>query len=307
MQKDTKVIVAVSGGVDSVVMLHMLVNGSLPGFEHVSSANIIVAHVDHGIRAESAHDAEFVRNLASEYKLTFESTQLHLGDKASEELARSARYTYLESLARQYSTHVILLAHHKQDIIETAILNIIRGTGRSGLSSLQSRKLRYRPLLHLKKADIIQYANDNHLKWVEDSTNHTGQYSRSILRKILEPKLDTPEYQQFATNLQKINSINTDINQQIAIILQYKIKRKNVLDRSLFVGLDHAICCELIRHVLNELQVKNIDKILIERLVIAIKAGKPGSYYDVDKNIQAYITKRSLRFLNRTTRSTYNV
>ena len=307
MKPSEKVIVAVSGGVDSCVMLHMLVQGTLPGFEHIPKENIIVAHINHGIRDDSHDDEDFVRRLADSHGIQYESAKLHLGKDASEETARNARYKALDSVAKKYCTPTILIAHHKQDVIETAMLNIMRGTGRSGLSSLRSRHGRLRPLLDMSKNQILDYAKKHNLEWREDSTNTSDKYMRNKVRAHLNGKVDTEEYTRFANELQNINKLNTDIDQQIAIILQYKMKRLQVIDRSLFTGLDHTLSCELMRHILLKLRVSNIDKELIERLVVGLKSARPGSLIDVNKEIVAYITKRSLRFMNRQTRSTHNV
>lgn len=307
MKPAEKVIAAVSGGVDSCVMLHMLVHGVLPGFEHISEDSIIVAHVSHGIRDDSQDDEEFVHVLAETYGTHYESVKLTLGKEASEETARNARYAALDSIAKKYHTTAILIAHHKQDVIETAALNIMRGSGRSGLSSLKSRQGRIRPLLDMTKAQILLYAKNNKLEWREDSTNTSDKYMRNRVRAHLDKRIGTDDYLNFANELQKINQLNTDIDQQIAIILQYKMKRLQVIDRTLFTGLDHALSCELMRHILIKLNVANIDKELIERLVVGLKSARPGSLIDVNKDIVAYITKRSLRFMNRQTRSTHNV
>ena len=111
-------IVAVSGGVDSVVLLDMLSK---------TQHKLIVAHVDHGIRGkESAADARFVAALARRYQLPFVSTELHLGAHASEETAREKRYEFLFGEAEKYRA-VVVTAHHRDDIIETFLLNLFHG------------------------------------------------------------------------------------------------------------------------------------------------------------------------------------
>jgi tRNA(Ile)-lysidine synthase len=305
--KNNKVIAAVSGGIDSCVMLHMLVHGAVPGFEHITPEDIVVAHVNHGIRGDAADDELFVGGLAVAYGASFESVRLNLGANSSEDTARQARYKFLEAMAKKYHTPVILLAHHKQDVIETAALNIVRGTGRSGLSSLKSRDYRVRPLLDMTKKAIREYAKTNGIEWREDSTNTDHRYLRNRIRTHLEKNRETDQYIKFEKELQKIDTLNTDIDTQIAIILQYKIRKLTVLDRSLFVGLEHALSCELMRNILIKLKVSNIDKVLVEKLVISLKAAKPGTSADINKDLVGLITKRSLRIVNRTTRSTHNV
>ncbi len=304
---DHKIIVAVSGGVDSVVLLHRLVSGTLRGFEGVSSEQIIVAHVDHGIRSNSADDAKFVESLCREYGVLFETIQLGLGPEASEELARKERYKFLDSLARKYKTESILIAHHADDLIETAAINLTRGSGRRGLSSIRSRSGRIRPMLEETKQQILEYANQNNLKWVEDQTNTDHKYLRNRIRHNIKDKKSTDEYAKFATELQKVHLINDQLDLQLSQILSYRFTKKAVISRSWFVKLPHTLACEVMHAALTKLKVKNIDRQLVEKLVISLKAGKPGSKVDVDKTTYTMLTKRSMRFVHRATHKTHHV
>src|SRR5690606_41547248 len=110
---------AVSGGIDSVVLLDML--------SHVPGLKLVVTHFDHGIRPDSAQDAVFVEELAAHYGLPFETKRVELGTKASEELARRHRYAFLRDVAARYNAKIIT-AHHADDVIETVAINHIRGT-----------------------------------------------------------------------------------------------------------------------------------------------------------------------------------
>jgi tRNA(Ile)-lysidine synthase len=180
-----KYVVAVSGGVDSVVLLHMLAAGNLP------SSNLIVAHFDHGIRDESADDAEFVRQLAAKYRLQFETKREVLGKNASEEKARDRRYAFLRDVAKKYDGQ-ITTAHHADDIIETIAINLTRGTGWRGLAVLDNPDI-YRPLLDTPKKDLIAYAKKHKLQWHEDATNQDTKYLRNSLRQKLT-NLDEQTY-----------------------------------------------------------------------------------------------------------------
>jgi len=301
-------IVAVSGGVDSSVLLHQLVSHDQSVAKEIPTDSVfIVAHVNHGIRGVSASaDQEFVRALASTYGLDFETCELHLGGDASEEQARRERYTFLDSLVKKYSANGIILAHHSDDILETAVINFIRGTGRRGLSSLSSTKQRTRPLLHMTKNEIIAYATKHNLTWVEDETNENHKYLRNRVRSKLNT-LSTDQKQEFATHLQKIRHTNTVLDIEIAKLLQFKLKDKFIMSRSWFVKLPHDLACEIMHAVLGKIGTRELDRQLVEKLVIALKVAKPGTKVDVDKNVVALLTKRSMRFTSRETQKTHNV
>lgn len=165
-------IVAVSGGVDSVVLLDKM--RRLPGVQ------IMVAHFDHGIRPDSHKDELFVRGLAESYGLPFESRREELGSTASEATARSRRYAFLEAIAAQYEAKLVT-AHHLDDMVETVAINLHRGTGWRGLAVFNAEHSR--PLLDVSKKELIDHALKNKLEWREDPTNASDAYLRNRIRK----------------------------------------------------------------------------------------------------------------------------
>lgn len=172
-----KYVVAVSGGVDSVVLLDMLASGKHGQHE------LIVAHFDHGIRPDSMDDATFVRQLAAAYELPFETKREELGPNASEELARNRRYAFLRSIAKKHGAKIVT-AHHGDDLVETIAINLLRGTGWRGIGVLDSPDIE-RPLLDMRKAEMLRYAKSHQLSWREDSTNSDVRYLRNDVRHRL--------------------------------------------------------------------------------------------------------------------------
>lgn len=167
-----KYVVAVSGGVDSVVLLHKLINQQ----KH----DIVVAHFDHGIRPSSASDARFVAGLAELYGVAFESRREELGSSASEDQARERRYLFLRGIASKHQAKIVT-AHHADDVVESMAINLRRGTGWRGLT-VMSRPDIFRPLLAESKTALYDYASSYCLEWVEDETNQTDAYLRNRLR-----------------------------------------------------------------------------------------------------------------------------
>lgn len=260
-----KYVVAVSGGVDSAVMLDMLVKAG----QH----ELVVAHVNHGIRADSDEDEALIRQLASHYHLPFLSTKLALGSNASEDTARQARHSWLKEVARQEAADVIATAHHQSDVIETIAINIVRGTGWRGLCSLRETSQYVRPLLTWEKSQIIEYAIENTLQWREDSTNYDVKYLRNYLRQgvlgRLTPADITKLYQLYRRQCQLLTEIETEL-------MHIRTHRHNV---HFLTMIDQKSAHELLRDWLQEpLEAKRLAD-----LWLFVKTAKNGSRWSLDK------------------------
>lgn len=179
-------VVAVSGGVDSVVLLDLLARRK--------GLDLVVVHIDHGIREDSHESADFVQRLAKARGLNFYSTTLNLGPHASEESARQKRYEYLQAIKEEVGAKAIITAHHADDVVETMVINILRGTGWRGLASLTSQPGILRPLLLCRKERLMKYAAACHLDWHHDSTNDSTRYLRNYVRKNIAPRLNHEQW-----------------------------------------------------------------------------------------------------------------
>jgi tRNA(Ile)-lysidine synthase len=178
------VLAAVSGGADSVVMLHLL---------HTHGVKCAVAHVNYKLRGEESDgDAEFVRSLAAEYDMPF-----YLHECGSHELhgslqstAREIRYTFFQRIARQNGCTSIATAHHFNDSAETLLLQLARGTGIDGAAGIRDKQGNViRPLLQFTREEIEQYASEHQLAWRTDSSNLTDNYTRNRIRHHVLPEL----------------------------------------------------------------------------------------------------------------------
>lgn len=295
--KPGKYIAAVSGGVDSIVLLDML--AKQPGVE------LVLAHFDHGIREDSTEDALFARELASKYGLQIEIERVELGNTASEAEAREARYDFLKRVQQKHGAVGIITAHHQDDLLETSIINLLRGTGHRGLHSLKSRPELLRPLLNLKKVDVLEYAKERSLKWREDSTNQDTKYLRNKIRADVIPNGDALWRQKMLGHIEKAAAVGAKLDREIDELLGHAMRSGQVtLSRNWFVKLPHAVAGEVIVAVLRKLKVEDIDRHLVERLTLQIKTAKPGKKLDIDKNHYILMTKRSARVMNRDTHKT---
>lgn len=177
-------IIAVSGGPDSLALLNIFVDFSF---------NIIVAHVNHGIRGkDSNRDEKFVRNLAKSYGFPCRVKRVKLAGKTHiEELGRKIRREFFESLREKYKAKWIVTAHTQDDQLETIIFNFIRGSGPKGLSGMQVANGFYlKPLLSISKKEILAYLKSKKLKFCKDRTNNDTKLSRNFIRKRVLPLLE---------------------------------------------------------------------------------------------------------------------
>jgi tRNA(Ile)-lysidine synthase len=318
-----KYIIAVSGGVDSVTLLDMLMtpdrgsriedrdNGGLSALRssiQYPQSQLVVAHVDHGIREESAGDAEFVRELAAKYGLKFEIYKSNLGAKASESTAREVRYKYLRRCCKKHGASAIITAHHQDDLLETAILNILRGTGWRGLSSLRPVSDRQnvkiiRPLLDKTKAQLIDYAKTNQLKWREDHTNINQDYLRNYIRHTLlaeAAKLNKSFNKKMLKIIESVNENRSEIDDELKVIsTNFKVDdHKFIIPRYQLTMWPEIVALEVVRWVLTELG-PNWHPLAyqINKTLIFAKTVEPNKTLQISKSLRAISKNRHIEFL----------
>lgn len=271
-----KYVVAVSGGVDSVVLLDMLVKKG--------EDELIVAHFDHGIRPESDADARFVEALASKYGLKFETKREELGKSASEELARERRYDFLRDVAHRHSARIVT-AHHGSDMIESIAINLTRGTGWRGLAVLNDKTV-FRPLLYLAKSDIHEYALRHRLEWVEDETNNSDVYLRNRIRQQLS-KL-APENKQ---ELRELRSRQVHLAEHIDADAGSHLPDDTPNSRYFFSNIDEQTAIELLK-ALFEKNGTSLTRPQRKRALHAIKTMKPGSVFEAGAGVKLEFSLR---------------
>lgn len=278
-------VVAVSGGVDSMALLDILARRP--------DLKLTVAHFDHGMRKDSHKDRRLVQKTAATYNLPFVYDEGKLGEDASEDTARKARYEFLHRVKQATGAHGIITAHHQDDLLETAIINLIRGTHRRGITAMQSVDGIIRPALHLPKSELLAHARRRGLKWHEDPTNFNTRYLRNFVRYRILPSFDKQQRNKLLMLIHGTRVINRQIDALLVnqLHLQPKI---NVLDRYWFTMLPHTVAREALALWLRHNGIRNYDRRLIERLVIGSKTLMPVSYMDVNKNYIISVGKEKL-------------
>lgn len=186
------IMVGVSGGMDSMVLLNCL-----QVLRHRLGVQVHCIHVDHGVRAQSQKDGEFVEGFCRQNSIPFTMAKLELPQGASEDTLRQHRYEVFFKVSQREKANFVAVAHHKDDQLETRLMRLLQGTGGLGLSAMEllsSQKV-LRPLLSFNRNQLKAYAKEVGLVWVEDETNQDTQKLRNWIRHDLLGliKKDHPE------------------------------------------------------------------------------------------------------------------
>lgn len=273
-----KYIVAVSGGVDSMTLLDILRKNS--------TLELVVAHFNHGIRKDSGEDEELVKKIAEKYTLIFEVGYGQLGANASEARARQARYEFLEEVRKKHNSKAIITAQHQDDLIETAFINILRGTGRKGLSSFTAKNV-LRPMMSMTKSKVIKYAKQNNLLWHEDSTNQETKILRNYLRLKVVPKLSATQKQELIENLIEAKKINETIDDEL-LGIEKQIISDGKINRQRFAQLPSEVANELLIVWLAKNGVRQVPRAVVRDVSSFIKTGRSESSKKI-KNAQGIL------------------
>ena len=188
IQPSQKVLLAVSGGMDSVVMCDLFSKAKI---------DFVIAHCNFGLRGEESNEDEmFVKKLSIKYKVPFMVTTFQTADFADTEkistqmAARILRYEWFEKVRREQNCDFIATAHHQNDVLETVLLNLTKGTGIAGLHGIRIKNGNViRPLLFAEKETIFDYVVENQIIWREDSSNESNKYQRNLIRNEVVPLL----------------------------------------------------------------------------------------------------------------------
>lgn len=269
------VLLAVSGGVDSIVLLHQMVAKGIA---------VGVAHVHHGQRRASDEEYRFVERLACAYGVPFHGTRLEL-EAASQSAFREARYAFFETVMREHGYRELMTAHHADDVVETVLIqlhrNVIEVTGIPERRPFGSGTL-VRPLLDETKQRLIEYAEHHNLEWREDATNAKTDYLRNEMRHLIIPKLQA-EWPTLVQDVCTAARLNREIWQRryvamadwMARHIRFEMKAFHVKLATL------ATLSEEERHVLGRLLSQRFGVQVAEGMTRLMRSKRGTGVYDV--------------------------
>jgi tRNA(Ile)-lysidine synthase len=274
-----KYVLAISGGVDSVVLLDMIAHGKLLlQKSRVQKKDLLVAHFNHGIRKCSADDAKLVEKLANNYQIECVVGHGNLKKDASEQLAREKRYKFLREICRDDSYRIVT-GHHQDDLLETIVINLIRGTGWRGLAPFWSNDI-LRPLLDMDNTEIVNYAIEQNLDWAEDETNYSIKYFRNRVRDLVV-RIPIAQRKQLIELSQKQIKLRIEIEKILEPIASenssYKVES--------ILKLPTNLAIEVLRKVVDE----KLTTPQLRRLLGNLRGAKSGDIFQPGGKVQVGI------------------
>lgn len=259
--RDEILVVGVSGGVDSMTLLHLL---------KTYNYRIVCAHVNHGLRVESEDEYKFVENYCKVNDIIFEGYKIngYKNNKFTEDEARSKRYDFFERVLKKYNSKYLLTAHHGDDLVETILMRIVRGSninGYKGFSKISKFNdfTILRPLVFYTKRDIEEYANKHNIVSVFDRSNESKKYTRNRIRLDVLPilkKENSLVHKKFLMFNEDMEEIYDYLNHEIDSFFS-EVYVDNVLDLIKFNRLHIIIKKGLLERILFNLYKGDIGLI----------------------------------------------
>lgn len=308
------IVVGVSGGPDSIALLNILIN-----LKETIKFNIVVAHINHMIRTEAQEETKYVEQFCKQNKIDCYVKKENVEAIAknnkigTEEAGRNLRYSFFNEILAKINGNKIATAHTANDNAETVLMNIIRGSGISGLKGIEiKREDKYiRPLLETTRQEIEEYCNINKLNPKIDKTNKENIYTRNKVRNLLIPYIEKEFNPNIISTLNRLSELALNDNNYIEKIVEEEYKKilieenigniekeeKNdkfiILDLKKFNNEDLVIKNRLVLYTINKMlgNCQGIEKINIEDIIKLCKNNIGNKYLTPNKNIKIMVNK----------------
>lgn len=272
-EKNSKLVVGVSGGPDSTCLLDILIK-----LQKKYSLDLIIVHVNYGLRGkDSQEDEKFVKNLGEKYDLKIAVLKPKIKVKSNlEDNLRNIRYDFFEKIRKQNAFDYIAVAHNLNDQVETFLIRLLRGSGLAGLSGMKYRNGKIiRPLLGTTRKEILEYLKKNKINYRTDKTNDEDLFLRNKIRNKLIPYLEEEYNPNISETLfNAAESIGKDYDFIAASVDKYKNQRTFSVSeiKKLHPALQKAMIRQTISETKNDL--KNIGAAHIEEVLKIINSIK---------------------------------
>ena len=317
--KEDKIAIALSGGVDSIVLFHLLVTEYKDSYKE-----LVVFHINHGLREESYEEAEFVEKFVKDFDVKFYKEELNMSDlerdshTSEEMLARELRYQAFNKMAKLEGVTKLLTAHHKNDQVENILMRLL--TGRSidhSLAICEEIEMAgltiYRPLLNSLKAELEEYAKEKNLHYYVDATNFDTDYTRNNIRHNIVPLLNDINSGSFDNLINFANyyqNINNNLKKAILsnkdnyIFSRDKDKISLVKDK--FLELNEEEMYFLLKDLItDELGVFDVKQKAIFDVVSSLKKNSGNKSYDLKNNLKI-ISQYETLYIHKIEKKCYN-
>ncbi len=308
ISKNDKIVVAVSGGPDSMCLLHILLT-----LRKEYNLELNVAHVNHMIRENAILDEEYVKDFCQKNNLNFfvKKVDVHELSKkdriGTEEAGRKARYEFFNEVKEMTSSNKIAIAHNKNDKVETIFLNLIRGTGTYGLIGIEPKNGIYiRPLLEIERENIERYCDEFNLNPRIDESNFENIYNRNKIRNVIIPYIKKEFNPNIVNTVSRLSDIVQDEEKYFNKIVENEYKKLVIeetneyikLNRKEFNDLDLIIRKKLVFYVINKLigSTMGIEKIHVEDIIKLCSNNIGNKYLTPKKNIKVSLKNKQLYF-----------
>jgi len=259
----------------------------------VPDLTLVVAHFNHGVRPDAGQDEKLVHHYAMSHNIEFVSKSVKLGANVSEGAARNARYAFLRQCRKRFNADFIVTAQHKDDLLETVVINLLRGTGWRGLAPFTNTNDVLRPLINYGKSAIIDYAKTNNVPWREDSTNQDQRYLRNYVRQSLIPRLQVA-VPQFNIKLLRLVRKQQLLRRTIESQLDDMLAPGTAIDRHILIMLSPQLAYELLQQFLRRTMGTSLVRDLAEATLLFAKTAKPGKTMSLDASWRARATPKQL-------------
>ena len=317
--KEDKIAIALSGGVDSIVLFHLLVTEYKDSYKE-----LVVFHINHGLREESYEEAEFVEKFVKDFDVKFYKEELNMSDlerdshTSEEMLARELRYQAFNKMAKLEGVTKLLTAHHKNDQVENILMRLL--TGRSidhSLAICEEIEMAgltiYRPLLNSLKAELEEYAKEKNLHYYVDATNFDTDYTRNNIRHNIVPLLNDINSGSFDNLINFANyyqNINNNLKKAILsnkdnyIFSRDEDKISLVKDK--FLELNEEEMYFLLKDLItDELGVFDIKQKAIFDVISSLKKNSGNKSYDLKNNLKI-ISQYETLYIHKIEKKCYN-